>query len=174
MCRLADIGMYLCKIFSQKVVVAIAAILSWFYSILFPEPMHLYGTLAIFSLIIVDLFTRLFALKRQSGGWSKALRKHNINSKSFAKGTINKLLVFMVLMIMSAAAYQMMIISDVAIWFTQFVFVFLFITESISILENLMDAGCTTTDSTETTHTVNTLETTKVKTISTVEDNNIL
>lgn len=142
MCRLADIGMYLCKIFSQKVVLAIAAVFSWIGSILFPEPMYLYGALAVFSLIIVDLLTRLVAIKRQSGGWAKAFTKHKINSKSFAKGTINKMMVFMVLMIMSAAAYQMMIIADVAIWFTQFVFVFLFITEGISILENLMDAGC--------------------------------
>lgn len=142
MCRILEVGVYLCKVFSNKVVIIISAILSWCFHVLFPTTQYLYGAVAIFAMILIDLFTRLFALKRTSGGWAKAFLAHKINSKSFARGTVNKLIVFMVLMIMGACAYQLMIIKDIAIWFTQFIFVVLFLTEGISILENLLEAGC--------------------------------
>ena len=141
--RIATVGMYLCKAFTNGVVLVISAIATFLYNVFFPELSYLYGTLAIFGMMCIDLATRLWAQKRKGKcGWIKAIAIHSINSKSFARGTINKLAVFGVMMIISACAYRLFIIKDVSIWFTQFVFLVLFFTELLSVLENLIDAGC--------------------------------
>ncbi len=92
--KTADIGSYIAKLFDNNCLVAISAIGAFIYRFFFPEPQYLAGAAAVLGVMILDLSTRLFALARTHGGLKKACIDHVINSHSFGKGTVDKLMVF--------------------------------------------------------------------------------
>ena len=108
---------------------------------LFPSEEYLVASGAVLGIIILDLITKLYSLTRQSGSFRKAVREKRINSKAFTKGTIDKLIVFGVMLIICSLLYNVAIVSEVAIWFTQATFTLMFFKDVLSILENLDDAG---------------------------------
>lgn len=108
---------------------------------LFPSEEYLVASGAVLGIIILDLITKLYSLTRQSGSFREAVREKRINSKAFAKGTIDKLIVFGVMLIICSLLYNVAIVSEVAIWFTQATFTLMFFRDVLSILENLDDAG---------------------------------
>lgn len=132
---------YLRKIFEDRVVVAVSAVLSIVYQLVFPERAYLLAAVAVLGIIMLDLITKLFALSRTNGGLLKAIKKKCIKSRSFARGTMDKLIVFSVMLIICGLLYRISPIKDIAIWFTQLVFALQFFRDALSILENLNDAG---------------------------------
>ncbi|MGI6194047.1 MAG: phage holin family protein [Eubacteriales bacterium] len=108
---------------------------------LFPESAYITASAAVLGMMALDLLTKLYALSKQTGGLRKALKQHKINSKSFAKGTMDKLVVFGVLLIICGCAYRISPIESLATWFMQVVFSLMFLRDTLSIIENLTDAG---------------------------------
>lgn len=108
---------------------------------LFPESAYITTSAAVLGMMALDLFTKLYALSKQAGGLRKAFKQHKINSKSFAKGTMDKLIVFGVLLIICGCAYRISPIESLATWFMQVVFSLMFLRDTLSIIENLTDAG---------------------------------
>jgi phage-related holin len=135
---------YIKKIFENKILVALGAIWAFIYQLCFPESSYAVGALAVLGIMALDLLTKLFALSRQSGGMMTAIRSHCINSKSLARGTLDKLVVFVVMLIICGLAYRISPISDIAVWFTQMVYAIMFFRDLLSIIENLNDAGIDT------------------------------
>ena len=137
----ADIFGYIKKLFENYVLVwlsAFGACVAW---VCFPEMEYLYSTVGVLGVMSLDLLTKIYALSRQNGGLINAFKERHINSSKFAKGTLDKLVVFGVLLICCGLAYRISPIADLAIWFTQFVFALMFLRDLISIMENLSDAG---------------------------------
>ncbi len=97
--------------------------------------------LAVLGIMLVDLLTKLYALSRQSGGIKKAIKGHRISSAKFAKGTIDKLLVFAIMLIVGGCAFRISPYASVATGFMQIVFSLMFLRDILSIIENLTDAG---------------------------------
>lgn len=108
---------------------------------LFPSEEYLLASGAVLGIIILDLITKLYSLTRQSGSFRGAVREKRINSKAFTKGTIDKLIVFGVMLVICSLLYNVAIVSEIAIWFTQATFTLMFFKDVLSILENLDDAG---------------------------------
>ena len=108
---------------------------------LFPESAYITASAAVLGMMALDLLTKLYALSKQAGGLRKAFKQHKINSKSFAKGTMDKLIVFGVLLIICGCAYRISPIESLATWFMQVVFSLMFLRDTLSIIENLTDAG---------------------------------
>ena len=108
---------------------------------LLPESAYITASAAVLGMMALDLVTKLYALSKQAGGLRKAFKQHKINSKSFAKGTMDKLIVFGVLLIICGCAYRISPIESLATWFMQVVFSLMFLRDTLSIIENLMDAG---------------------------------
>lgn len=133
---------YISKLFGNDILVGLAAVGTLFYSFFFPETAYLYGAIAVLIIMVLDLLTKLFSLSRQAGGARKAFKSGCINSRSFFRGTLDKLLVFGVMLIICGCAYKLTIIAEIAIWFTQLVFTLMFLRDVLSILENLTAAGC--------------------------------
>lgn len=129
------------RLFDNEVIVGIGAVWAWVVTFLFPTSTIATAAGAVLILMGLDLITKIFALARQNGGIKKALRTHKINSSRFAKGTLDKLIIFGVMLIIGACAYSLMLIKDIAIWFTQAVFSIMFLRDVLSIIENLDDAG---------------------------------
>jgi phage-related holin len=107
---------------------------------LFPESAYITASAAVLGMMALDLLTKLYALSKQAGGLRKAFKQHKINSKSFAKGTMDKLVVFGVLLIICGCAYRISPIESLATWFMQVVFSLMFLRDTLSIIENLTDA----------------------------------
>ena len=138
---LTEMSNYVHKLFQNHILVGIAAIGAFLYNFFFPDTQYLYSALAVLGIMLLDLLTKLYALKRQAGGLKKAMHSQHINSWSFFRGTIDKLFVFGVMMIMCGFAYRLTVISSIALWFTQAVYTLMFFRDVLSIFENFRDAG---------------------------------
>lgn len=132
---------YISKLFENHILVALSAIGGFLYSFFFPEERYLYGTVAVLGMMALDLITKLYAIKKQAGGWKKSITSCKISSQLFFKGTVDKLVVFGVMLSICGFAYQLALIAQIAIWFTQVVFTLMFLRDTLSIIENLRDAG---------------------------------
>jgi len=129
------------RYFENDVIVSLGAAWAWIVTFLFPTSALAKSAGAVLILMGLDLLTKLFALSKQNGGFRKAARCRKIASNKFAKGTIDKLLIFGIMLVISGCAYNLMIIKDIAIWFTQAVYTIMFLRDVLSIIENLNDAG---------------------------------
>jgi len=129
------------RLFDNEVVVTLGIIWAWIISFLFPTPLVATAAGAVLIMMGLDLVTKIFALGKQNGGILKAFKCHKISSNKFAKGTLDKLIIFGVMLIISGCAFNLMVITEIATWFTQVVFTIMFLRDAISILENLNDAG---------------------------------
>ena len=136
-----DVVSYISKLFENHILVALSAIGAFLYHFFFPEEQYLYCTLAVLGMMALDLITKLYAIKKQAGGWKKSIASCKISSQLFFKGTMDKLLVFGVMLIICGFAYQLTLIAQIALWFTQIVFTLMFLRDTLSIIENLRDAG---------------------------------
>lgn len=129
------------RYFENDVIVGLGAVWAWIVTFLFPTPTFTTAAGAVLILMGLDLLTKIFALSKQNGGFRKAVRCRKIASNKFAKGTIDKLLIFGIMLVVSGCAYNLIIIKDIAIWFTQAVYTIMFLRDVLSIIENLNDAG---------------------------------
>ena len=132
---------YAKKLFDDKLLVACSAIWTCIANFLFPNAAVKTAVTAVLIIMLLDLLTRIYALTRQNGGFIKALKCREISSEKFAKGTLDKLLIFGVMLVIVGCAYQLTIIESVAVWFSQIVFILIFLRDVLSIIENLSDAG---------------------------------
>ena len=138
---LKDLWDYVCRLFENYILVYFSLVFSIVVKCLFPSEEYLVASGAVLGIIILDLITKLYSLTRQSGSFREAVREKRINSKAFTKGTIDKLIVFGVMLVICSLLYNVAIVSEVAIWFTQATFTLMFFKDVLSILENLDDAG---------------------------------
>ncbi len=132
---------YLKKLFTNKPVVFASIYWARLVSFLFPTTKSLAAAKAVLIIMVVDLFTKIFALVRQNGGLILAIRAKSINSSKLAKGTFDKLIVFGIMLIICGSSYNVLPIKDLSIWFTQTMFTLMFLRDTLSIIENLRDAN---------------------------------
>jgi len=145
--KISNIFHYISNLFSNGVLVLLSIVGSWLYWFFFPAPEYLYSSLAVLGMIVLDIVTRLYAQSRKAGGIKKAIRtkddqgKKYINSKKFLEGTTDKLIIFVVMAILCSLFYRVSILSELAIWFTQLVYTLMLLKDTLSVFENLDDAG---------------------------------
>ena len=132
---------YLRQLFKNHVLVAISAAGAFLYSFFLPAEEYRWGAVAVLGAMIVDLWSKLYAIKCNGGGWRKAVFNHLINSASFLRGTIDKLIIFSVMTIICGLAYHISFISTAAVWFTQMVYILMFLRDTLSVIENLTESG---------------------------------
>ena len=130
-----------CNLFGSELLVALGALWASITSFLFPTSFVGTSAIAVLIMMSLDLITKLFALAKMHGGFRKALRTQKINSRSFAKGTLDKLIIFGVFLIINGCACRLLVIEDISKWFTQAVFTIMFLRDTLSIFENLSDCG---------------------------------
>ncbi len=129
------------RLFDNEIIVGLGAAWAWLVTFLFPTSTIATAAGAVLIMMGLDLVTKIFALGKQNGGILKAFKCRKISSNKFAKGTLDKLIIFGVMLIISGCAYNLMVIEELATWFTQVVFTIMFLRDALSILENLNDAG---------------------------------
>ena len=139
--KIAEIGDYIKKLFDNAGLVAVSAAAAVIFRFLFPTQDYLYGALAVIGMYTMDCVTKFYALSRQSGGLVKAFRAKIINSRAFFKGTIDKVIVLLAVLIIFGILYRFPVIRVLAATLIQWVFILMVVRDVMSVLENLSDAG---------------------------------
>ena len=129
------------RYFENDVLIALGTIWAYIVTFLLPTSAIATSVGAVLIIMCLDLVTKLYSLARQSGGLRKAFKCRRISSNKFAKGTLDKLVIFGVMLVINGCAYNLMMIKDIAVWFSQVVFTVMFLRDVLSILENLHDSG---------------------------------
>lgn len=132
---------YIRNLFENCIMVAISAIWAAVAGFIFPEQAIQTAAAAVAVVMILDLVTKLFALARQSKGFIKAIKMRTISSAKFWKGTSDKIVVFIIMLVIGGCAYMISPVTDIATWFMQAIFTLMFLRDMLSIVENLSDAG---------------------------------
>lgn len=129
------------RYFENDVLIALGTLWAYIVTFLLPTSAIATSVSAVLIIMCLDLVTKLYSLARQSGGLRKAFKSRQISSNKFAKGTLDKLVIFGAMLVINGCAYNLMMIKDIAIWFSQVVFTVMFLRDVLSILENLHDSG---------------------------------
>jgi len=132
---------YIRNLFNNSFLVGLSTSWGIAAAFLFPDTAILTAAGAVLGIMLLDLLTKLYALSRQAGGLRKAIQGHRITSAKFARGTMDKLIVFGVFLIVGGCAYRISPVASVATGFMQIVFSLMFLRDILSIIENLTDAG---------------------------------
>lgn len=118
-----------------------AALLGALQYLLFPDTAFQTAAYAVGTCMLLDILTKYVALSAQSGGYWKAVRACRIRSRMLWDGTRIKLYAYLIVGILVGLSYRVVQLEQVSVFFGTVVYAVLFLRETQSILENLVDAG---------------------------------
>jgi phage-related holin len=99
--------------------------------------------MAVMVTVFLDFLTKLIALARQNEGFSLAISNGSISSKKALWGTMIKLAAYFSLGVVATQVKHVVSLESAAVLTKSVVYSFLFMVETISILENLVEGGLT-------------------------------
>lgn len=138
---MAEILLHIRKTFCNVWIIGVSATAAAIWNYIFPNTEYLNSAIAVLIVMGLDVLTKLYTLSKTSGGLICAFRKHIINSHSFMRGTIQKLIIFMIVLILCGAGYRLFPSEGIATTITQTACIAMFLRDALSILENMSDAG---------------------------------
>lgn len=123
---------------ASPILTVIWAILCW---IMFPDAAYIPAAIAVGIAIVLDLFTKLYALAMNNGGYFKATKSGKIASNTLWRKTSVKLIAYLIVMILAGLSLRVAPLEQLGIFLATVIYAIIFIRESQSILENLIEAG---------------------------------
>ena len=135
-----DVGSYIGNAFI-KVKPFLIFLWSAISYVIFPDKAYIPAALAVSGAMVLDIFTKYYALMKPHRSFIKAIKAGAISSNSFFDGTKKKLISFMVLMIMCGLSYRVAPIAGVTVFLGTIVYSVMFLRECQSCVENLIQAG---------------------------------
>lgn len=109
--------------------------------VLFPDKTYITAACAVGGVMILDIITKYYALKKPYGSFLKAIKAGAIKSDTFFEGTKKKLISFLVLMILCGLSVRVVPVAGVAVFLGSLVYSVMFLRECQSCIENLVNAG---------------------------------
>lgn len=128
------------KIFDtvKPAVALLGAAITW---LMFPEQSFVVWCIALWVAVVLDLFTRWFAIFIKSGGIVKALKTKTWNSEAMYHKTSVKIVAYLVIQILAGLSMRFVTIPYISNLVATVAYSFLFFREFASNVENLIDAG---------------------------------
>ena len=120
---------------------ALSVIWSGISYILFPNESYLTAACAVGGVMILDVITKYYALKKPYGSVYEAIKAGAIKSDSFFQGTKKKLISFLTLMILCGLSVRVVPIGGIAVFAGSIVYSVMFLRECQSCIENLIAGG---------------------------------
>lgn len=108
--------------------------------ILFPTETYKTSAVVLACAVILDIATKYYALGKRNGGIWNAIKTGHIQSSKLWTGTLNKVFVYLVLMILAGLSVRVSPVEQIATFFSSFVYFWLFLREGQSCLENILYA----------------------------------
>lgn len=99
--------------------------------------------LAVLITVLLDLLTKLISILARHGGLTRAIRNGHLSSKKAFLGTFIKLTAYFTLGVLCSQVKYVANLEIASVLSKTAIYGFLFTVESISIIENLTDAGLT-------------------------------
>lgn len=109
--------------------------------LMFPEKSFIMWCIALWIAVVLDLFTRWFAIFVKSGSIVKAFKTKRWNSDDMFKKTSIKIVSYLVIQILAGLSMRFIYISYINNIVATVVYSFLFFREFASNIENLIEAG---------------------------------
>lgn len=109
--------------------------------VIFPDAAYIPAAIAVGIAIVLDLFTKLYALARNNGGYIEATKRKVIASNTLWRKTSVKIFAYLVVMILAGLSLRVAPLEQLGIFLATVIYAIIFIRESQSILENLIEAG---------------------------------
>lgn len=109
--------------------------------VLFPDVAFQAALGAVGFAMLLDIFTRLWAISKCNGGYRAATRLRKIWSRSLWSGTLIKLYAYLIVFILAGLSYRVAPVAQAAVFLATVVYSVIFLREAQSIVENLCDAG---------------------------------
>jgi glucan phosphoethanolaminetransferase (alkaline phosphatase superfamily) len=122
----------------KPAIALMGAVLTW---LMFPEQSFVVWCIATWVAVVLDLFTRWFAIFVKSGGIAKAFTTKAWNSEAMFHKTSIKIVAYLVIQILAGLSMRLVTIPYVSNIVATVVYSFLFFREFASNIENLIDAG---------------------------------
>lgn len=119
----------------------VAFIMTGLYYLLFPDSAFATAAYAVGICMFIDIVTKYVALSTKAGGYIKAVKTCKIRSSALWHGTRIKIYSYLVVAILVGLSYRVVQLEQLSIFFGSFVYSILFLRETQSIVENLIDAG---------------------------------
>ena len=119
-------------------------------SIIFPDKALIAAAKAVFVVIVLDLITKYYAKAYQCRegrnifvGLVNAIKKGELKSATMWYGSVRKVISYLFIMILVGLSYKFGAFQGLASAFSLVAYALMFLRESQSIIENLIDAGHT-------------------------------
>lgn len=106
-----------------------------------PNAAYMPAITAVWVAVLLDLLTRLFANSRNAGGFLIAIKAGAISSDTLFTRTVVKVVAYLCLQILAGLSMRVIPLEQVSIAAATIIYSFLFIRESTSVVENLIEAG---------------------------------
>jgi len=120
---------------------AIGFLLSVITYVLIPDQAFFTSIVAVGIAMILDLLTKFWSLAKLNGGYQEAVRTRAIYSKTLWDKTKIKLFSYLVIMILTGCSYRVAPLQQMGVFFATVVYAIMFLRESQSVVENLVDGG---------------------------------
>lgn len=111
------------------------------YYVLFPDETFIPATIALISVLVIDILAKYYSIGVLNGGIINSIRTGKITSESLWRGTKRKIISILIVMILCGLSYRLTDFTIVSTIFQTFCFSILFWREAQSTIENLLDAG---------------------------------
>lgn len=109
--------------------------------VMFPDAAYIPAAIAVGGAVMLDLITKLYALARNNGGYYQAIRNKIILSDTLWRKTSIKLYAYLVIMILAGLSLRVNPLKQLGIAVATLIYAFMFIRETQSNFENLIEAG---------------------------------
>jgi uncharacterized protein YacL len=108
---------------------------------MFPEKSFAAWCAALWIAVILDLFTRWYAIFKKAGGIRKAIKSKAWNSRDMYAKTSIKIVSYLVIQILAGLSMRLFDIPYISNIVATVIYAFLFFREFASNIENLIEAG---------------------------------
>lgn len=109
--------------------------------LILPEESFIAWCIALWVAVVLDLFTRWYAIFKKAGGIRKAIKSKAWSSKEMYERTSVKIISYLVIQILAGLSLRLVDIPYISNIVATVVYAFLFFREFTSNIENLIDAG---------------------------------
>lgn len=136
-----DVIGYMAKAW-QAVHPAWVAFISLVNYVLFPDDAFIPAAISLIISMILDIVTKYYAVKHSNKcTWFECFKSRKLSSNQLWFGSRKKIISYLIIMILAGLSVRVTMLTDVAVFLSTIAYSVMFLRESQSVVENLIDAG---------------------------------
>jgi phage-related holin len=122
---------------TKPILVFLGTVLSY---VLFPKEAFVGYSIILLFTVILDIITKYYSISVKNGGLVNAFQNGHLSSSKFWFGTRRKIISYLVIMSLLGLSMRFGVLETITTFTSTLIYFLLFLRESQSILENLIEA----------------------------------